>query len=122
MKKKKKILFFHYGAILILLTVGLIALIPNAKGQPPGDPVLGKGIYLKNCAHCHGRRGEGLGPRSALPNFSDLKYMAQKKDQELFDKVTRGGSGTGMPSFGKMLSERDRWNVVAYLRTLSSPP
>jgi mono/diheme cytochrome c family protein len=121
-KKKKKILFFQASVPLILLTVGLFALEPYATGQPSGDPGRGKGIYLKNCAHCHGRRGEGLGPRSALPNFSDPKYMAQKKDQELFDKITRGGRGTGMPSFRKTLNERDRWNVVAYLRSLSSPP
>jgi mono/diheme cytochrome c family protein len=122
MKKKKKILLFQGAVLLTVLIAGSFGVNTSVKGQPSGNPAQGKGIYLKNCAHCHGRRGEGLGPRSALPNFSDPKYMTRKKDQELFDKVTRGGRGTGMPAFEKTLNERERWNVVAYIRTLSGPP
>jgi mono/diheme cytochrome c family protein len=56
-----------------------------------------------------------------MPNFSDPKYMMGKNDRELFEKITRGGQGTGMPSFGESLDEKERWNVIAYLRTLSRP-
>lgn len=106
--------------MLLFFTV-LLGFLIDARGESVGDPLSGRAIYLKNCAHCHGKRGEGLGPRASMPNFSDPKYMVGKNDRELFEKITRGGQGTGMPSFGKSLDEKERWNVIAYLRTLSSP-
>jgi mono/diheme cytochrome c family protein len=48
--------------------------------------------------------------------------MATKHDADLFDTVTKGRPGTGMPAWGSILNERDRWNVVAYIRTFAAPP
>ena len=92
---------------------------PSAA-DPRGDVKSGKPVYLKHCASCHGRSGEGLGLRSSLPNFADSKYMAGKSDQELFEKITAGGKGTGMPGWSKLLSEQERWDVLAYIRSLAS--
>ena len=78
-------------------------------------------IYAKNCAACHGQNGVGLGNRSSLPNFTDGKAMAAKTDQELFNKISNGGKGTGMPAYNKVLAEQDRWHVLAYIRTFSNP-
>lgn len=76
---------------------------------------------MKNCASCHGKKGEGLGAMASLPNFSDGDYMRGKTDQDLFNKITAGGKGTGMPAWDNILSVQDRWNVLAYIRTLASP-
>lgn len=93
--------------------------LPVARSQSSGDPVSGKQIYERNCASCHGKRGEGLGGSSALPNFGDREGMARKSDQELLRKITDGGHGTGMPAFGKILSEPARQDVLAYIRSLA---
>ena len=82
-----------------------------------GDVVRGKIIYEKNCQGCHGKTGAGLG--GATPNLTDPKRMAALTDQHLFDVVTTGRPGTGMPAWGSTLTEVDRWNVVSYLRTLA---
>lgn len=82
-----------------------------------GDVLRGKMIYEKNCQGCHGKTGAGLG--GATPNLTDPKRMAALSDQHLFDVVTTGRPGTGMPAWGSTLTESDRWNVVSYLRTLA---
>jgi mono/diheme cytochrome c family protein len=48
--------------------------------------------------------------------------MATKSDADLVDTVTKGRPGTGMPAWGSILNERDRWNVVAYIRTFAVSP
>jgi mono/diheme cytochrome c family protein len=93
---------------------------PGALAQNRADAVAGKQIYERNCASCHGKRGEGLGGTSALPNFADRQAMARKSDQELLRKITDGGPGTGMPAFGKILSEQARLDVLAYIRSLAA--
>jgi len=118
MKSQEKKGFLPVGLLLVSLLFDARVSLHTADAEPFGDPQSGKIIYGKNCALCHGQGGEGLGPQAILPNFSDPVYMAKKKDTEFFDKITRGETGTGMPSFGKVLSEQDRKNVVAYLRTL----
>lgn len=99
----------------------LLFLLPVAPGysEPTGDSAAGKALYAKHCASCHGQKGEGLGLLSTLPNFTDAKYMAGKADKDLFDKITLGGRGTGMPAYEKRLSEQERRNVLAYIRTLA---
>jgi mono/diheme cytochrome c family protein len=99
----------------------VLLLIQTVRADPGGDAKLGKTIYLKRCASCHGQKGDGLGFRSNLPNFTDAKAMAAKTDQELFDKISNGGKGTGMPAWKKILSEQDRWHVLAYIRTFKKP-
>jgi mono/diheme cytochrome c family protein len=59
-----------------------------------------------------------LGPSSGVSSFSDRKTLANKSDQDLFEKITRGGRGSGMPAWEGILSEQDRWNVIAYIRSL----
>lgn len=93
--------------------------LPPASAQERGDPAAGKAIYDRNCASCHGKRGEGLGGSSALPNFADRQGTARKSDEELLRKITDGGQGTGMPAFGKILSAQQRLDVLAHIRSLT---
>jgi len=105
---------------LPVLGVGLFALTISVIAVPAwadGDAARGKTVYEKNCLGCHGKTGAGLG--GATPSLVDRGKMASKTDAELFDAVTNGRPGTGMPAWGKVLSEVDRWNVVAYLRSLA---
>ena len=97
------------------LAVSLVALA--AVVLAAGDPLRGKLVYEKNCQGCHGKTGVGVG--GATPNLTDSKRMAALTDQQLFDVVTTGRPGTGMPAWGSALTESDRWNVVSYLRTLA---
>jgi len=107
-------------AVFLILVMFLIHRSGAAEGK--GNPEAGKIVFEKNCVGCHGKNGEGLGAMSKLPNFTDARVMMGRSDKELLDKITNGGKGTGMPAWGSLISEQDRWNLVAYIRTLASPP
>jgi mono/diheme cytochrome c family protein len=76
----------------------------------------GETIYAGKCSKCHGDQGRGIGPVPSL-----AKGRAQKaKAGELFWFITRGDIDSGMPSWAK-LSERQRWQVVTYIKSLGAP-
>jgi cbb3-type cytochrome oxidase cytochrome c subunit len=82
----------------------------------------GRGIYTQNCAACHGLQGYGNGPNALSlekkpANFTRPFYK-QYSDEFWFYRVTEGVVGTRMPRFGEVLTEEQRWYLVAYLKTL----
>jgi len=109
-------------ALAVFLTLAMFPAHRSDAAEGKGNPDAGKIVFEKNCIGCHGKNGEGLGAMSKLPNFTDAKVMTGRSDKELFDKITNGGKGTGMPAWGSLISEQDRWNLVAYIRTLVSAP
>jgi mono/diheme cytochrome c family protein len=83
--------------------------------------VAGHKIYSKTCAMCHGKTGDADGPAVIELNIHPAKLsdpqLSTESDGSLFWKVTTGKKP--MPTYGKRMSETDRWNVVNYVRTLS---
>lgn len=82
----------------------------------------GRGIYTQNCAVCHGLEGWGNGPNALSlekkpPNLSRPFYK-QYSDEFWFYRVSEGVPGTRMPRWGMILTEEQRWYLVAYLKTL----
>lgn len=88
------------------------------------NPVKGIGNAKKtvatNCVTCHGAGGKGDGEAAkALPppkpaDWTSAKVQAET-DGELFWKISTGRGA--MPPW-KHLPEKDRWEVVNYIRTL----
>lgn len=92
----------------------------------PPDPAAGESIYTEKCAPCHGPSGMGDGPRSAqLPNpvppIGSPDLARQSTPAEWYRIVTQGNLDRFMPPFPS-LSDRERWDVVAYTYSLSTPP
>lgn len=90
----------------------------------PPDPAQGAAIYAEKCAPCHGVGGMGDGPNaSGLPNpvaALGSPEIAQKATPAgWFSVVTNGNLERFMPPF-RSLSDRQRWDVVAYSFTLSN--
>ena len=76
----------------------------------------GEQIYLKNCQSCHGLPGKDNWARLTPPPGDLAKDKAQKQtDGEIFFRITTGK--TPMPEFRNIISEDERWSVIAYLRT-----
>lgn len=100
-----------------------------AEAQQAGDAA-DRQIYDKKCAPCHGAEGKGDGPGAAAldPKPRDFTRGLYKirstpsgmppTDADLFRIITDGMPGTSMPGW-KVLPERDRWNLVAYLKTFA---
>ncbi len=87
-----------------------------------GDPERGREIYDKYCMECHGETGRGDGPRAALlaPRPGNLVSAATstKSDAELLGIITNGAPRTAMRGWKDELTEEDRLNVLAFIRSL----
>ena len=87
----------------------------------------GKKVFDAQCASCHGAAGNGdtaMG-KALKPPSSDLTNAALQDaigDDYIFWRISEGGAfepfNSGMTSFKAMLNEEQRWNLVAYVRTL----
>ena len=96
--------------------------------QNPVDPSVeaiarGRAMFRERCVACHGERGRGDGPAGVTldPKPADLVlHVPQHSDGELYYMISVGFPGTGMPAWRSLLSERDRWELVHYLRVLAA--
>ncbi|HUM15662.1 MAG TPA: CopD family protein [Candidatus Nitrosotalea sp.] len=84
----------------------------------------GAALYHTHCATCHGVGGRGDGPGGAgLPKPpADLAavHTAQHTAGDMFWWITHGIPAGGMPPFGSVLSEEDRWDLINFIRTLAA--
>jgi len=91
----------------------------------------GKEVYLKRCEGCHGEKGDGKGPASpfftkVLPRdftsgtfkFRTTPSGSLPLDSDIYRTITVGVRGTAMPPWAN-LPEKDRWDVVHYIKTFS---
>ena len=109
--------------------VGLTAAIVTAAGltaaaqAPAPDAVAaGQQLYLKNCASCHGRNGQG-GPGNdlipAAPSLTGDKWDHGSTDQAIFDNIKNGiAPDFNMVPFKDKLKDDEIRNVVAFIRSL----
>jgi mono/diheme cytochrome c family protein len=83
-----------------------------------------RGIYMDECAQCHGEHGKGDGPEAARhdpppSDITDARHMTTVTDGEIFYQISEGRKP--MPSFKKRLTEDQRWGLVLLVRSLSAP-
>jgi cbb3-type cytochrome c oxidase subunit III len=78
-----------------------------------GNADLGKTLYVKHCATCHGKKGEGI----TAPALANPMLLATASDAFLHYTITNGREGTPMPSFKDSLSKNEINAVTAYLRS-----
>jgi mono/diheme cytochrome c family protein len=91
---------------------------------PPTQETLAEGeqLFTDNCVLCHGEKGMGDGPGAKTikvkpANFTDAKLMAMETDGSLFWKMSNGRGP--MPSWKDTLSDKERWELVGYIRKLT---
>jgi mono/diheme cytochrome c family protein len=77
------------------------------------DAAAGKLLFADNCAKCHG--DDALG-RHGRPNLRSER-IAHTTDGELAWLLKNGSMWKGMPSWSA-LPEPERWQIIAYLRSL----
>jgi cytochrome c oxidase cbb3-type subunit 3 len=106
----------QWAPIVVGLVIGLGWALASPAAAADGNAKTGKAVYEKHCVACHGKTGKGIG---TLPNLSDARTLAGRADAQLFEKITDGGRGSGMPAWGGVLSEQQRWDVLAYIKTLA---
>ena len=112
--------------------VGVDAGGPGADATDPDLVALGATVYEQHCAACHGRELEGEpdwrrrkadGTLPAPPH--DATGHTWHHSDELLFRLTRDGPGviagedyrTAMPAYGGILSDREIWSVLAYIKS-----
>ena len=95
--------------------------VKNPIPVNPQSLAAGEQLYHENCAPCHGETGKGDGDTGKIikkkpANFTDEKLMSEETDGSLFWKM---GEGRGpMPSWKDELSDKERWQLVIFIRKL----
>jgi mono/diheme cytochrome c family protein len=79
-------------------------------------------IYLEQCVVCHGPEGRGDGPEAPFlsPRPASLISAGSsvKSDAEFLAVIANGKPRSAMPAWKDRLSEEQRREVLAYIRTL----
>ena len=116
----------RFALAVLLSAVVCAAQNPDFHGAPASaraqknpyegqHPASAPSAYEKSCAQCHGPNGEGTGN---IPSLATGKAQAAS-DGELFWYISKGDVNNGMPSW-QALPDRERWEIVNYLRVLGS--
>ena len=122
-------------ATIVVALSSMVAALPAATAQdrPPRAEALpaknpldgnaqaisnGKAMFRTRCAGCHGPDARGfLGPD--LTGY----WAAGGADDRMFEIVRRGVPGTEMPPSDPLrVLDKDIWQTLAYVRTLSGIP
>lgn len=79
-------------------------------------------LFVDRCIGCHGREGHGGGPVSAkgFPPAPDLAYASVRQRSDGFIYATILLGGKAMPRIGEGLDDRDRWDLVHYVRHIQN--
>ncbi|MGZ8474227.1 MAG: c-type cytochrome [Candidatus Deferrimicrobiaceae bacterium] len=96
------------------------AALKNPEKVTDSSLLTGKELFGVYCAPCHGASGKGDGTiaKKFVPTPADISGtgFGMAPEGMLFAIVTHGWNG--MPPFRSDLTPKERWLVVAYLRTL----
>ena len=106
--------------------------VESGRADPVSQTIeRGKKIYIVQCSGCHGINGDGRGtlalnwlPRPRDFTYGSFRYRSAPTgslptDEDLFQTVTQGLPGGGMPAFEAILSEQERHDVTAYIKQFS---
>ena len=117
----------------------------DALANPGGDAANGSALYTVNCSVCHGDSLSGDGEitrfeTNVIPANLKEELTVNRSDGEIFGIISFGGNtayatrvtaltnpdidpngcvtagSCPMPEFRKLLTESERWDLVAYLR------
>lgn len=101
------------------------------KGDNPvalsdADLIAGVKLYADNCAVCHGA-ADGQASNVAKGLYQHAPQLAKHgveddPDGENYWKICHGIRMTGMPSYGKTLSEHQIWQLVLFLKHMDQLP
>ena len=124
------------GAWLTLRDAPQAAMNPDVPVMPATvDIAQGEALYAQSCASCHGANLEGqpewrtpdADGRLPAPPHNETGHTWHHPDRMLFQYTKLGGRealarqgvefDSGMPAFGDVLTDREIWNILAYIQS-----
>jgi cytochrome c2 len=105
---------FHVLVLCVGLAAGSRVMLSAAKG----DPAKGKAVF-ENCAVCHNADNveKKMGP-GLKGLFKKDKMANGKKPTEASVRARIDEGGSGMPAYKDMLSDGEKDDLMAFLKTL----
>jgi putative heme-binding domain-containing protein len=109
----------------MVLLLGAAGVRAGAQAGPERNPLEGNAEAIQagmagfrlRCADCHGTDGKGV----RGPDITGV-WSSGRTDQGLFQTIRQGVPNTEMPAFvAPRTSDREVWQMLAYLRTLAAP-
>ena len=113
---------------------------PTMAGADPTDPVqvsLGRIVYSKECASCHGARLEGqpnwrirkTDGKLPAPPHDETGHTWHHSDEQLFRITEIGvrpplapeGYESDMGAFGGVVTDKEIWAVLAFIKSTWPP-
>ena len=114
--------------LLLLMTLSCVNSAYAASEQMKGSPQTlrehydlqeGKRLYEQYCRFCHGEQGKGKAFDVTPPPADLTSPTVQKKsDFDLTQTIHGGEQGTAMGAWKWALSDKDKQNVLLYIRWL----
>jgi cytochrome c len=101
------------------ILAGAAFMISPAGAAAKGDAAKGKEVFEANCSVCHNadstekKMGPGL---KGLFQKDKLTNGKKPTEANVLAKINEGGNG--MPAYKDMLSDQEKDDLVAYLKTL----
>jgi len=100
-----------WALVMAASTVGF----PAGKG----DPVKGKAAFQQQCGVCHHADSVAKQMGPGLKGLASREKMGNgRKPSEANVRARIDGGGNGMPAYKDMLSDQEKDDLVAYLKTL----
>jgi mono/diheme cytochrome c family protein len=86
----------------------------------------GKTVYGYYCVHCHGKYHDGNGTvgQSFAPLPGDLRSLKVQglPAGRMFHEISYGIPGGRQPALASTMAVEERWQAVAYIRSLGTRP
>lgn len=146
-RRQRRLVALGVVVMIAVIVVGAVLLrserdrdaeptVPSMAALNPGDVTLGRAIYLKNCASCHGANAQGApnwtqpDARGNLPPppHDDSGHTWRHSDAELTGIIQNGLRDVfnktpelTMPPFKGKLSAEEISAVITYFKSLWSP-
>lgn len=118
--------------------VALVAVVAGAKFFEDPHVAEGRALFQYYCAHCHGAKGnsKGYNAEHMDPRPRDLTdgvepYMGEQTNDDIYLTLSRDVKEEeavtdpeemwipgAMPTFKYTLSDKERWSLVAFIRSL----
>ncbi len=107
----------RWNVLVAVTSVFLLAGLATAE-ECKGNAEEGKALFETKCGICHNTdsKDKKIGPGlqgikdGKLPSGKDATY------EVILENLNKGGGG--MPAFEKLISDEEKCNVIAYVKTL----
>jgi mono/diheme cytochrome c family protein len=115
----------------LLVVAGILCVIPGCastgklakeEADYPKEKVNARGLFLENCATCHGKDGNAKtfhGWLVGAQDLTDREFQLETTDEQIITAIKKGPMM--MPAFGQKLSQAEIEALAAYVRTFKSP-